>query len=91
MTLPELRKNWENEADGATCFSIHKYHDTYITHGELSIKRIANNGKILWGFSGADIFVTLYEGTAFEMHDDYIALTDFNGSKYKIDYDGNSL
>ncbi len=42
-------------------------------------------------YGGADIFVCLHEGTPFKMHEDYIALTDFNGSKYKIDYNGNSI
>ena len=48
-------------------------------------------GKILWSRGGADIFVCLYEWTPFEMHVDFISMTDFNGSKYKIDYDGNSI
>jgi hypothetical protein len=91
LTLPELTKNWQIKPDWATCFSIYKYQDTYISHGEATISRIDKTGKILWSFSGADIFVCLYEGNPFEMHDTYIALTDFNGSKYKIDYDGNSL
>jgi len=91
LTLPNLETNWVTEADWATCFSIHKYQDTFISHGETSITRIDKTGKILWSYGGADIFVCLYEGNAFEMHDTYIALTDFNGSTYKIDYDGNSI
>jgi len=35
-------------------------------------------------FSGWDIFVSLFESAAFEMHDEYIALTDSNGTKYKL-------
>jgi len=91
LTLPELDKNWQIQPDWATCFSIHKYQDTYIVHGETSISRIDRMGNILWTHGGADIFVCLYEGTPFEMHDDFIAMTDFNGSKYKIDYDGKSI
>jgi len=91
LTLPELNRNWQIKPDWATCFSVNKYHDTYITHGETSIARIDKNGKMLWSFSGTDIFVCLYEGNPFEMHDTYIALTDFNGSEYKIDYEGKSL
>jgi hypothetical protein len=91
LSLPNLETNWVTEPDWATCFSIHKYQDTYISHGETSIARIDKSGKILWSYGGADIFVCLYEGNPFEMHDTYIALTDFNGSRYKIDYDGNSL
>ena len=91
LTLPRLDTNWMTEPDWATCFSIHKYQDSYISHGETSIARIDKTGKPLWSFGGADIFVSLYEGNPFEMHDTYIALTDFNGSEYKIDYDGKSL
>ena len=91
LRLPDLTVNWMEVVDWATCFSIHKYQDTFITHGETSISRLNRDGKILWQHGGADIFVTLYEGTPFEMHDTYISLTDFNGSKYRIDYNGNSI
>ena len=91
LTLPDLTLNWMTVADCATCFSIHKYQDTFITHGETSISRLDRNGKILWQHGGADIFVTLYEGTPFEMHDTYISMTDFNGSNYKIDYNGKTI
>ncbi|UAY53031.1 hypothetical protein [Ferruginibacter albus] len=91
LTLPGLEQNWMTEADWATCFSIYQYKDTFISHGETSITRIDRTGKILWNFGGADIFVCLYEGNPFEMHETYIALTDFNGSKYRIDYEGHSL
>lgn len=91
LSLPDLETNWVTEPDWATCFSIHKYQDTYISHGETSIARIDKSGKIIWKYGGADIFVCLYEGNPFEMHDTYIALTDFNGSTYKVDYDGNSI
>lgn len=88
LTLPHLNINWLTEPDWATCFSIHKYQDSYISYGETSIARIDRTGKILWSFGGADIFICMYEGNPFEMHDTYIALTDFSGTKYKIDYDG---
>jgi hypothetical protein len=91
LTLPELSMNWQVKPDWATCFSIHKYQDTYIVHGEMSISRIDRKGKVIWNFSGADIFVCHHEGTPFEMHEDFISMTDFNGSKYKIDYEGKSI
>jgi len=91
LTLPNLDTNWIIESDLATCFSIHKYNDTYISHGETSITRIDKMGKILWSFGGVDIFVCLYEGNPFEMHDTYISLTDFSGSEYVIDYNGKPL
>ena len=91
LTLPELNLNWQINPDWATCFSIHKYQDTYIVHGEMSISRIDRTGKVLWNYSGADIFVCLYEGTPFEMHEDFISMTDFNGTKYRINYEGKSI
>lgn len=91
LKLPGLETNWVTEADWATCFSLHKYQDTYISHGETSIVRIDKTGKILWSYSGADIFVCLEKGNPFEMFDTYIALTDFNGSTYKINYDGKTI
>lgn len=91
LTLPELELNWMTEVDWATCFSIHKYNDTFITHGEMSVARIDRNGNKLWSYTGADIFVCLDEGNAFEMHDNFIELMDFNGSSYKIDYDGKTI
>jgi len=91
LSLPGLKLNWMTEADWATCFSIYPYKDDFITHGEVDIARIDANGKIIWQFSGADIFVNLKDDIAFEMYDNHIALTDFNGGKYTIDYDGNEI
>ncbi|RXK58408.1 hypothetical protein ESA94_17365 [Lacibacter luteus] len=91
LTLPELTINWMAEPDLATCFSIHKYQNSYITHGETSIARIDKNGNIIWSYGGADIFVRLYDGNPFEMHETYIELMDFNGSIYKIDYNGETI
>jgi hypothetical protein len=79
------------EADWATCFSVHKYQDTFITHGETSIARIDRNGNKLWCYGGADIFVRLEEGNPFKLHENYIELMDFNGSAYKIDYNGKTI
>jgi hypothetical protein len=91
LSLPRLDINWMTMADDGVCFEVHKYQDDYITHGELNISRIDRTGKIIWQFSGEDIFVCLDETNPFEMHDHFMALTDFNGRKYKIDYSGEIL
>ncbi|WEK34524.1 MAG: hypothetical protein P0Y53_18715 [Candidatus Pseudobacter hemicellulosilyticus] len=91
LTLPQLNLNWMKEADWATCFSIHRYQNSYIIHGETSITRIDKSGNLLWSYSGADIFVCLYEGDPFKMYDNYIALTDWNGGKYEVGYDGETI
>jgi hypothetical protein len=91
ITIPDLKLNWMTEADWATCFSLHPYNDSFITHGEVCISRIDYFGKILWQFSGADIFVNLESDITFEMHDNHIALTDFIGGRYKIDFEGKLI
>lgn len=91
LDLLNLDLQWMVEADWATCFSIHLYQNSYITHGETSITRIHREGSVLWSYSGADIFVRLDGGPAFIMHDAYIELNDFNGGHYTMDYDGNAI
>ncbi len=91
LSLPQLKVNWSTQADWVTCFSIHQYKDSFISEGEMSVARIDRTGMVLWSYSGADIFVCPDEGVPFEMHEDFIALTDFEESTYKIDYDGNTI
>jgi hypothetical protein len=91
LTIPDLKLNWMTEADWATCFSIHRYQQDFITHGETSVSRLHSNGEILWSFSGADIFLMLDGTSSFNMYDDHIALRDFNGGAYKIDYNGKEI
>ena len=91
LKLPNLALSWMTVADWATCFSIHKYQDSFIIHSETSISRLDRNGEILWQYSGSDIFVSLNDWIPFEMHDTYISLIDFNGNKYKIDYNGKTI
>jgi hypothetical protein len=91
LTLPDLKLNWMTQVDWATCFSIHKYQDDFITHGEVSIVRIDSNGKILWNYGGADIFVTHDGASSFDMHEDHIELKDFTGRKYKVSYEGKTM
>jgi len=92
VKISGLILNWIIEIDWATCFGIYSYGDTFISHGECSIARFDKAGNILWSYSGADIFVNPVDrGISFEMLTDYIELTDFNGGKYKIDYNGNTI
>lgn len=91
LQLPSLNINWITEADWATCFSIHPYENSYIVYGEMAISRLERDGSISWSFSGADIFVCLDKGTPFEMQTDGIALTDFTGSTYMINYQGEQI
>ena len=91
LTIPQLNLNWLTEADPITCFSIHEYKGTYISHGEISICRIDRQGSILWQYGGKDIFLKLEEDDCFVMNENSITLKDFSGAVYEIDYDGNTL
>jgi len=89
LELPELKLNWVLKADFATCFSIYKYKDDFVIHGETEITRLDQSGKIIWRVGARDIFVnTEHHGPTFKMHDDYIALMDWQGFRYKLSYDG---
>jgi hypothetical protein len=91
LTLPDLALNWVTQVDMATCFSLHPYKDAYISYGELTIAKLDSSGKLLWDFSGADIFVSHQGETPFEMYNTHIKLIDFSSRHYKIDYDGKLL
>jgi hypothetical protein len=91
LTLPDLKLNWKTKADWSTCFQLFKLQDDYLIHGECEITRIDKYGKIKWQFSGADIFVSMDEEEEFRLAEDHIMLTDFEKTKYKIDFDGKLL
>jgi hypothetical protein len=82
---------WQVQGDPVTCFAIYKVQQDYLIHGELEVTRIDKFGSIKWRFSGSDIFVTTNETDEVQLFDNYILLTDFNMSQYKIDFDGNVL
>lgn len=80
---------WSSKVDSATCFGIYYNPGKHalLSHGELEIARIAENGEILWSSSGADIFS---EGLRLE--DDYVSSVDFEGREYHFSYEtGSSL
>ena len=91
LSIPELKLNWLTKADDATCFSLLPYEDDLIVHGEVSISRIDASGNILWQFTGHDIFLSLDGTSTFDMYPDYIELTDFNGHRYQVDYNGQQI
>jgi hypothetical protein len=52
-----------------------------VSHGELEISRVSDDGVLLWSSSGADIFT---EG--FSLKPECIEVADFNGRKYRFSY-----
>jgi hypothetical protein len=89
--LPSLNLLWAVRADLATCFQIFKSENNYIIHGELLVTSLNENGQINWQFGGADIFVSGGDHEAFILDSDGIILTDFAGTKYRIDFAGQLL
>jgi hypothetical protein len=71
-----------------TYFSLHKFEDGYLVHGELDIVRLAKDFAVLWSFSGADIFVAQDGSSSFEIEGANIFLRDWNGKQYKLNKDG---
>ena len=72
-------------------FSLNKFGDDYIVHGEIEIARYNSNLNKLWSFSGRDIFASITGRTAFEMAENSIKLYDFQNNYYEIDYDGKEI
>lgn len=91
LSLPDLELKWKTKADSFTCFELFTLEDDYIVHGELLITRLDKNGKIKWEFGGTDIFVSLDATEGFRLEKDYIMLTDFGKTQYKIDFEGKLL
>jgi outer membrane protein assembly factor BamB len=92
LTLPDLELDWRTKADDATCFEIFKYKDAYIVHGELEISRVDKSGKIVWKFSGSDIFTTANGKDTFEIRDDKVKAINWEGIVYELDInDGKVL
>jgi hypothetical protein len=82
------RLAWSTKVDSATCFGI--YYDpgrhALLSHGELTIARIDEAGKLLWSSSGADIF-----SEGFRLEDGYISAVDFEGREYRFSYETGSF
>lgn len=92
LAIPDLSLNWQIQADQAACFEILPFHKDYIVHGELEISRLSTNGEIIWQQSGADIFVGANSTREdFQLTDTYILATDWDGRKYKFDFDGKLI
>lgn len=72
-------------------FSINKFGDDYIVHGEIEIARYNNDFNKVWSFSGKDIFASITGKNAFEMTKNSIKLYDFQDNYYEIDYDGKEI
>ena len=91
LSIPQLALIWMTAVDPITCFSMHYYQNTLITHGELTVCRIDMNGNILWEFGAGDILLRIDGDNCFNMNPNSISLQNFNGDKFEIDYNGKLL
>jgi hypothetical protein len=82
--LDAFAVKWAVNVDEATCFGIYyqRERNALFSHGELEIARLTTHGEIVWRASGADIF-----SEGFELLDEGIKVTDFNGKVYLFDYE----
>ena len=82
LAIPSLDLLWSVETDEATCFGVHRISDSsdFISHGELSISRVTEDGRILWSESGADIFT----GDLTMLRQE-VRVADFDGRRYSFD------
>ncbi|MDX2109824.1 MAG: hypothetical protein SFY80_06225 [Verrucomicrobiota bacterium] len=79
LAIPSLDLLWSVETDEATCFGIHPIPEStdFISHGELSIARVTDDGCIIWSGSGADIFTGELTVLSHE-----VRVADFEGRCY---------
>ncbi len=91
LNLADLSLNWKSEFDIATCFGIYEFNEDFITHGELQVNRIDQNGNIKWTFGARDIFVNPDGKTEFKINGNKIELIDWQGYKYELNANGELL
>jgi hypothetical protein len=84
MQLNPFAFKWAAQADTATCFGVYfeERRRAIISHGELEIARLSEQGEILWSVSGADIF-----SEGFSLLQECIEAVDFNGRVYHFSYE----
>ena len=91
MKIPDLSLEWKTVADSASCFGIYYLDQDYVVQGELEITRLDKTGKIIWKYSGEDIWTNENGIDDFAVYDDYILATDWAYNRHKLDFDGKVL
>ena len=77
--------DWQQRCDPATCFGIYRTPSGtgLISHGEMEIARLGDDGTVAWTFAGKDIFTG-----PFAVAPEGIIATDFGGDVYALSFDG---
>lgn len=89
--IEHAKLEWAKKLDPDACFSVKLMPDetSLLVHSEMYLSRIDVTGKMLWQFSGADILVTPSGQDGVEIIGDHIHVTDWNNTRYTLDFDGN--
>jgi len=84
LSLRPPKVIWSTKVDSATCFGIyfHEPRDAFVSHGELEIARLSEDGAILWSESGADTF-----SEGFALLPDCVEAVDFEKRIYRFRYE----
>ncbi len=82
LSLPILNLVWATQTDSATCFGVHAIPGStdIISHGEIEIARLNDEGRIIWSSSGRDIF-----SEGFQVLPEVVQAVDFNGWIYMFE------
>lgn len=88
---------WKERAKEAYCeyepketfLNVYKVKDLYVVHGEQSVYCFDKCFQLVWQFQAGDILVTQDGSPSVKLSDDYIDVTDYEGKRCKISYDGH--
>jgi hypothetical protein len=89
--LEKQEIKWQIKPDIGGIFEFYQIENDYLVRGEFEIHRINNLGKLIWSFSGRDIWFNIYGEKEIQIKNDQILLADFENNKYVIDYNGKII
>ncbi|MBT31776.1 MAG: hypothetical protein CMO01_19125 [Thalassobius sp.] len=91
LDLESLKLNWKLQVDDVTCFSIIKWDNHFVTHGEIQLSYFNGDGGIIWTFSARDIFVTLESEDDFRLENGIAIVRDFSKVEYHLNSKGKVI
>lgn len=90
INILDLSLIWKVKIDDATAFQVFEMHNYLIIHGELSISRLNQDGKIIWQNYGSDIFVTESENN-FQIINNEIHVNSWDKRSYIFNFNGINI
>lgn len=89
--LEEQNIRWNIRSEINDYFEFYDLEEDFLIRGELEIERISKSGVKIWTYGGRDVWVNIEKGNEVKIKENEIELTDFEGSKYYIDFNGKTL